>query len=39
LLLSNGGGQDRAQSLRYLVSNFLPDGTLEAARRADRDVT
>jgi spectinomycin phosphotransferase len=36
LLLSNEGGQDRAQSLRYLVSNFLPDGTIEAARRADK---
>jgi spectinomycin phosphotransferase len=36
LLLSNAGGQDRAQSLRYLVSNFLPDGTIEAARRADK---
>ena len=36
LLLSNEGGQDRAQSLRYLVSNFLPDGTIEAARRVDK---
>jgi spectinomycin phosphotransferase len=36
LLLSNGGGQDRAQSLRYLVSNFLPDGTIEAAYRAEK---
>ncbi len=35
LLSSNEGGQDRAQSLRYLVSNFLPDGTIDAARRAD----
>jgi spectinomycin phosphotransferase len=38
LLLSNEGGQDRAQSLHYLVSNFLPSGTIEAARRADREV-
>jgi spectinomycin phosphotransferase len=38
LLLSNAGGQDRAQSLRYLVSNFLPNGTIAAARRADREV-
>jgi spectinomycin phosphotransferase len=38
LLLSNAGGQDRAQSLHYLVSNFLPSGTIEAARRADREV-
>jgi spectinomycin phosphotransferase len=37
LLLSNEGGQDRAQSLRYLVSNFLPDGTIEAARRGERE--
>lgn len=36
LLLSNEGGQDRAQSLRYLVSNFLPSGTIEAARRVDK---
>jgi len=36
LLLSNEGGQDRAQSLHYLVSNFLPDGTIEAARRVDK---
>jgi spectinomycin phosphotransferase len=35
LLLSNEGGQDRAQSLHYLVSNFLPDSTIAAARRAD----
>jgi spectinomycin phosphotransferase len=38
LLLSNAGGQDRAQSLHYLVSNFLPSGTIEAAHRADREV-
>jgi spectinomycin phosphotransferase len=37
LLLSNAGGQDRAQSLHYLVSNFLPDGTIEAARRGERE--
>jgi len=36
LLLSNAGGQDRAQSLRHLVSNFLPGGTIEAARWADK---
>ena len=38
LLLSNEGGQDRPQSLRYLVSNFLPDGTIEAAYRVDKRI-
>ena len=35
ILLTNDGGADRPQALRYLMSNFLPDGTLEIARRAD----
>lgn len=35
LLLSDAGGDDRAQSLRYLRSNFLPGGTIEAARAAE----
>lgn len=34
LLSSNEGGDDRAQALRYLKSNFLPGGTIEAAYRA-----
>jgi spectinomycin phosphotransferase len=36
LLLSNEGGQDREQSLRYLTSNFLPNGTIEIAYRSDK---
>jgi spectinomycin phosphotransferase len=35
LLLSNDGGVDREQALRYLMSNFLPNGTIEIAYRAD----
>ena len=35
LLLSNEGGEDRQQSLVYLKSNFLPNGTIEAAYRSD----
>lgn len=31
LLLTDAGGADRAQSLRYLMSNFLPNGTIEIA--------
>ena len=36
LLLSDEGGEDRAQALIYLQSNFLPNSTIEAAYRADR---
>jgi spectinomycin phosphotransferase len=35
LLLSNEGGSDREQALRYLMSNFEPDGTIAIADRAD----
>jgi spectinomycin phosphotransferase len=35
LLLTNEGGEDREQSLRYLMSNFLPNNTIEIARRSD----
>ena len=35
LLLSNAGGADRAQALRYVKSNFEAGGTIEAAYRAD----
>lgn len=35
VLLSEGGGADRAQSLVYLRSNYLPGGTIEMAYRAD----
>ncbi len=31
LLLSNAGGADREQSLRYLMSNFEPDGAIAIA--------
>ncbi len=36
LLLSDAGGEDREQSLRYLASNFLPNGTIAIAYRGDR---
>lgn len=35
LLLSNAGGADRAQSLLYLQSNFLPNSTIAIARQSD----
>ncbi len=34
LLMSDAGGADRAQSLYYLRSNFLPGGTIERAYAA-----
>jgi spectinomycin phosphotransferase len=36
LFLTDEGGQDREQSLRYLTSNFLPNGTIEIAYRSDK---
>ena len=36
LLLTTGGGEDRAQALRYLKSNFLPNGTIEIAHNSDK---
>lgn len=36
LFLTNEGGRDREQSLRYLESNFLPNGTIEIAYESDR---
>jgi len=39
LLLSDEGGEDRAQSLQYLASNFLPNGTIEIAYQSDRTQT
>lgn len=36
LLLTDEGGQDREQSLRYLQSNWAPDGTIEIAYRSDK---
>jgi len=35
LLDSEAGGEDRAQSLIYLKSNFLPQGTIEMAYQSD----
>jgi spectinomycin phosphotransferase len=37
LLVSDAGGEDRAQGLRYFTSNFAPGGTIAMARRADRE--
>lgn len=39
LLHSTEGGSDRKQSLHYLKSNFLPDGTIEMAHQAYRHGT
>ena len=36
ILLTNEGGEDRAQSLQYLTSNFAPGGVVEIAYRLDR---
>lgn len=36
LLLSEEGGADRQQALRWLISNFEPGGTIDIARQADR---
>lgn len=35
ILSSNKGGKDRAQALASLKSNYLPNGTIEVARRSD----
>jgi spectinomycin phosphotransferase len=39
LLLTNEGGEDREQSLRYLISNFLPNGTIEIAYNSDKTLS
>ncbi|HWQ15682.1 MAG TPA: aminoglycoside phosphotransferase family protein [Roseiflexaceae bacterium] len=36
LLLTTEGGADREQSLRYVMSNFLPDSTIAMAYRTER---
>jgi spectinomycin phosphotransferase len=36
LFLTDEGGEDREQSLRYLKSNFSPGGTIEVAYKSDR---
>jgi spectinomycin phosphotransferase len=35
ILLNGEGGEDREQAFRYLASNFLPNGTIDAAYRSD----
>jgi spectinomycin phosphotransferase len=37
LLLSDEGGDDRAQSVRYVKSNFQPGGTIERAYAVARE--
>jgi spectinomycin phosphotransferase len=36
IFLTNDGGGDREQSLRYLISNFLPNNTIEIAYKSDK---
>lgn len=36
LLLTTEGGEDRAQALRHLTSNFLPNGTIAVAYAAEQ---
>jgi spectinomycin phosphotransferase len=36
LLGTDEGGEDREQSLKYLMSNFLPSGVLEIAYLGDK---
>ena len=36
LFLTAAGGEDRARSLRFLQSNFLPGGTIEVAYQSDK---
>jgi hypothetical protein len=36
ILLTPAGGADRAQALRYLMANFLPDNTLAIAYASDK---
>jgi spectinomycin phosphotransferase len=36
ILMTTVNGEDRAQSLRYLMSNFLPNQTIEIAYTSDR---
>jgi hypothetical protein len=35
LFLGSEGGEDREQTLRYLASNFIPDGVIEIACKPD----
>jgi spectinomycin phosphotransferase len=39
ILLTDKGGADREQSLRYLTSNFMPHDTIEIAYRSDKTLS
>jgi len=39
LFLTSEGGEDRAQSLHYLKSSFLPNGTIELAYQSDKTLS
>ena len=39
LFLTSEGGEDREKSFEYLMSNFLPDGTIEIAYKSDRTLS
>ncbi len=39
IFLTSEGGPDREQSLHYLMSNFLPDSTIEIAYRSDQSAS
>ena len=36
IFLCDEGGQDREQSLEYLISNYLPNGMIDIASRLDK---
>jgi spectinomycin phosphotransferase len=36
IFLTDEAGKDREQSLRYLMSNFVPNGTIEIAYKSDK---
>jgi spectinomycin phosphotransferase len=36
IFLTRAGGQDREQSLRYFMSNYLPNNTIDIAYRSDK---
>lgn len=39
IFLTHEGGKDREQALNYLMSNFLPDNTIETAYRTDKTLS
>jgi spectinomycin phosphotransferase len=36
IFLTDGGGEDREQAFQYVISNFLPNHTIEITRKSDR---